>query len=498
MSISVRRLIHRGAARDVVRDRIALEDALNTTLPQDGRLVLIRKLTVQGELASLRQRHGTVRRGWIGAVAGAVHAVSPFAGQANCVWFASPAEAEAMLLRKLLAGEPVVGWFWALAVPDWRYLPLVDWLPLRIAEYLRKPDHAALARIAQTCIEAGRATELIDATARALRVAPDHPVNEGGPLPSPGPNIAGRPRMGPSEEIPVASAVRRLRQSVLTPAWVAMLLRIEGADAPTITCRDLVLAILREKVRRASPALALDQRLLGEVAEALWAIAAGPLARPLAESGAPGGTAPAFPEAEESFNEASRAAPLRREAGGEASREGHILPAAQAEMSSEFDSAEAPVERPLEVVSRHAGLWLVVPPLIRLGFREWLSERPRLLGEDPGRRLILAVALHHDIPRNDPALSPLAIHEDAGENFAWIDPWRAGLDRWLRRTARRRTHDLVARAGRIAFDGDRLDIAYPLDAADLRLRRLALDSDAGWTDWLGLSVRFHFGGSRAL
>lgn len=158
-------------------------------------------------------------------------------------------------------------------------------------------------------------------------------------------------------------------------------------------------------------------------------------------------------------------------------------------------AAEALAERPHEAASHHAGLWLVVPPLIRLGFREWLGERPELLGKDPGRRLILAIARHHGVPPADPALAMLDTHEEGEDPPAWIHLWRSGLDRWLRRNARRRTHDLVRRPGWIAVGDDRLDVRYPLDAADLRLRRLALDSNAGWTDWLGLSLWFHFGGS---
>jgi hypothetical protein len=116
-----------------------------------------------------------------------------------------------------------------------------------------------------------------------------------------------------------------------------------------------------------------------------------------------------------------------------------------------------------------------------------------LLGENPGRSLILAVARHHRVPTDDPALAPLAPVEADEDLPAWTTPWRIGLDRWLRRTARRRTHDLVRRPGKFALGEDRTDIYFPLDAADLRLRRFALDRDPGWVGWLGLSVRYHFG-----
>ena len=112
MAVSVGKLIHRGEARYAARDRIALEDALHTTLPDDGRLVLVRRLQVHGEVADPARRQDAVRRGWVAAVSGAVHGGAVAATRANCVWFASREEAEALLLRKLLAGEPVDGWFW--------------------------------------------------------------------------------------------------------------------------------------------------------------------------------------------------------------------------------------------------------------------------------------------------------------------------------------------------------------------------------------------------
>ena len=184
-----------------------------------------------------------------------------------------------------------------------------------------------------------------------------------------------------------------------------MLARIESPAAPGTASRDLVLAIVREKVRRASPALALDPLLLSDVAEVLSDMAKGGPAPLLAERAATGDAcAPALSEAADRSRRVSHGAPVQRdtrEGGGPA----HSPPVAEPEARPKLaEASEAPAERPHEVASRHAGLWLVVPSLIRLGFREWLAERPELLGEDPGRRLILAIALHHRVPRTDPAL----------------------------------------------------------------------------------------------
>ena len=152
-----------------------------------------------------------------------------------------------------------------------------------------------------------------------------------------------------------------------------------------------------------------------------------------------------------------------------------------------------PAQLPRPGASRHAGLWLILPSLVRLGFGEWLAARTELLGDDPARSLILAVATHHRVALDDPALVPFAPFAIDETVPAWTEAWRIGLDRWLRRTARRRTHDLAARPGKVLLGEHRVDIHFPLDAADLRLRRLALDRDPGWVAWLGLAVRYHFG-----
>ncbi|MCJ2186505.1 hypothetical protein [Novosphingobium beihaiensis] len=501
MAVSVHRLVHRGAARDTVRDRIALEDAFQTALPQDGRLVLIRKLTVRGQVASPHHRQEAVRRGWIEAVAGSVHAASTFAQQANCVWFASRAEAEAILLRKLLSGESVEGWFWALAVPGWHGYALDDWLSRRIALYLREQDHSALARAAQTCIEAGRSGAFVAAADHALR--PQVTASAFSEAPSHSHTGSADPA---SEDLTCESAAAvqriagRLQHTVLTPAWIDVLHRLEYADLPSAAYRELSLALLQERIRRASPALVLAPQRLCQVAQRLAEIAAGRLvpASPRPDTDAH----PGIPAAGIMPEQASpHTAPHDRQLPGRSETAPPPVPATSREAQSSHamppETAEPAPVLAERMESGHAGLWLIVPSLIRLGFRSWLSTHPGLLGDDPGRRLVQAIARHHRVLPADPALAVLVMAPEEDEPPVWIGWWRTGLDRWLRRTARRRTHDLIARPGRVFVGEDRLDIRFSRDAADIRLRRLALDSDPGWTDWLGLSLHFHFGGGEA-
>jgi len=131
-----------------------------------------------------------------------------------------------------------------------------------------------------------------------------------------------------------------------------------------------------------------------------------------------------------------------------------------------------------------------VPALIRLGWREWLLARAELIGTDPVRTLIGAIARHHRVPLDDPALAPLAL--DECEPPLWAEAWRRALRRMLRRQARLPLARLVWKPGHLAWTDERLVVRFPLAAIDLRLRRRALDVDPGWVDWLGLSVRYLF------
>ena len=55
-----------------------------------------------------------------------------------------------------------------------------------------------------------------------------------------------------------------------------------------------------------------------------------------------------------------------------------------------------------------------------------------------------------------------------------------------------RLSELARRRGWLHLTDDTLLVRFPLEAADLRLRRLALDADPGWVPWLGLAVRYHY------
>ena len=51
---------------------------------------------------------------------------------------------------------------------------------------------------------------------------------------------------------------------------------------------------------------------------------------------------------------------------------------------------------------------------------------------------------------------------------------------------------LLTRPGRVVLTSTHWDVIFDLNQTDLRLRRVALDSDPGWVVWLGKVVQFHY------
>jgi hypothetical protein len=86
-----------------------------------------------------------------------------------------------------------------------------------------------------------------------------------------------------------------------------------------------------------------------------------------------------------------------------------------------------------------------------------------------------------------------------GENFLApaLDVWRVGLNRWLRRRAGISLAETVRRPGWLLADPAHVTARFPLRAADIRLRRLALDVDPCWVPWLGRGIVYLYGDTPA-
>ena len=65
---------------------------------------------------------------------------------------------------------------------------------------------------------------------------------------------------------------------------------------------------------------------------------------------------------------------------------------------------------------------------------------------------------------------------------------------YLRRHGGISLRTLLQRSGRVLLTATYWDVMFDINQTDLRLRRIALDSDPGWVVWLGRVVQFHYDG----
>jgi hypothetical protein len=476
------------------RVRFAIEDSLRTSIPDDRRLVLLRKMQVRGTVNSLHPatRDAAVRESWLAAIAGARHGDDDGAADANCVWFASRVEAETLLLSRLLAGRPIHGWYWKLAVPDWRGRPVRMWLADLISEALGRGEDQRVFSIARCFVAAGSSEQLIELfasegtkprlTVRPIAAKPASAI------------IAAERQQGPTdfEDMPAQAIVSSMPPE-LRRAIVA--LDRTGGEASL-----LGRAMVRAWVLKRSPALALSPALLATIIAATVELVISRRFFPPPGLAARGKATPSRREPARSRSKRRTTSARKEVAAEEQQRQTPAAPAHAEAVNHRAPGPDvlpdgAPYPFSQRVHSAHAGLWLVVPSLIELGFREWLAQRRELLGTNPASRLLHEIGRHNRVAVDDPALVVLGPLADAESRPEWVLLWRHGLDRWLRRTVRRRLHDLVSRSGELDFGELELVVHYPAAAADIALRRQALDRDPGWTDWLGLSVRYNFGGT---
>jgi len=475
-----------------------VSDALRTTLHDDGRLVLVRRMAL-GRFSLSRGDRLVAERteaAWRDLIGRSCHGSSSSAASADCVWFHSSAEARTVLLRELAAGRPAFAWFWKLAVPEWRGQPMSVWLQERFEAALRQGDGAALLEVIEGSLAADCQTPASDALAAVLSTP-------GAPSPRSHPNLVGMGGAASSnadllEALPNASAaISRIAQTIAPrlPDKIRLALSEAGRRSGGL---HLLATLARALIRRSHPELLLDTAVADQaVASLIRVLVDQPAAlQPRFEPSvtthsaqsvnepAPVSTSPASPTA---------AAATSPAAGTPASRD---LAEPEPPMSAPSQSPLTPkvAFQSAEQASACAGLFLVVPVLIRLGWRDWLVRHPNLLPLRPGVGLLHHIALRHHVPPGDPLWDRFG--ELASEDLATIRPelelWRRGLDGWLRRSVRRRLHDLVLRPGWLSGDAERLVVRFGLSRIDLALRRRALDSDPGWVDWLGHSLRFEF------
>lgn len=146
---------------------------------------------------------------------------------------------------------------------------------------------------------------------------------------------------------------------------------------------------------------------------------------------------------------------------------------------------------PQEQASAGAGVLLAIPALERLGLGVRLAHDPDAAAAAFGRHLLCHIARRARLPPED-GLFLLLDAPDPPPDAGLLQAWRVGLDRWLRRRAGLRLSSLARKQGWLLRTEASLEARFAENAADLRLRRLALDTDPGFVPWLGLSVGYHY------
>lgn len=145
-----------------------------------------------------------------------------------------------------------------------------------------------------------------------------------------------------------------------------------------------------------------------------------------------------------------------------------------------------------ELPSAAAGLFLLIRPLVLMGLQDWLDRDPDLAADGFARELLRVIGHRYRAPADDPVFAVLDQRSSAILPDQALTAWRVGLDRWLRRRARIKLAEVVRKRGWISASDDAVNVRFRVEAAELRLRRLALDVDPGWVPFLGLAVRYHY------
>jgi hypothetical protein len=493
------RAAQEGDARHI---SIALSDALRTaTIPgaDEERMVVVRKLALgrvsrwASPMTLALHIETAMRKARLSAVPFAL----PAATEANAVIFPGRAEAILTLARRLTRGLEPNEWFWRAIVAGWNapYSRGERWVALIDAAHGLPQSAAISAKILAEAIAAGVEDELLRALEPGQGAAwlqlegwnfnEDRSVEPAAPEPQ-------LRSWTPRHREVIDRCERHWGERSDRLAWVATVLAVD--EHPSSAANPKLLAATRQRLGLARIHGGLEKR--------------GTRPRPFRGretdlSPPPNDTVPGRAPATE-IDESG----VERKWGPAqlaANEPGEVAPlldlTTEMELSPEF--------------SGYAGLLFVVPILTRLGFTEFVNAHPDLLECEFPARLLRFIGARVGLPRDDPLARALdsspsfepafrdrELPEPVRDILAFPAPrgrvdslcltWLTLVRRWSRRRARLGLISLICRPGRVAISQTHIDLSFDLAAADVRLRRVALDVDPGWVPWLGRVVRFHY------
>ncbi len=494
-----------------------IEDALRTTIGDTNRLIIVRRMAVGG-IGPMAQMARNVDLAWRDIQAVACHASSDSASAANAVWFHDQAEAQDLLLRRLLRGAQAQAWFWALALPDWGGCSAVEWVAATLstlATSCANNDHIALVQTALTLGADDFAQQLV----AYLIDSPTAPHGEmrtydPGRLHADDRNEEQTDyKPGDQNHDPVLPYLEEYAAIIdhvirIMPPILCTALRTLHRAVPSAAIAPILYATLY----RSYPVLRLFQDHADYIVKALWARLLHPSATPFPIFDASAQRKQKWNKkiATEQDQEISdtwvaQTQPASRDHSGSSIQEiSHSIEADTSAVASAARTRLPELSLPPdawqeEQHTKAAGIFLIIRPLQHLGWRQWIiahadPARAQICA-DPTAALCVAILRHHRVADDDPAMLywQMRCNADVSQiRHDSLNLWRIGLDRWLRRYTGMNLHHLLHRTGWIAARDAALHIRFPAAGAVIGLRRHALDSDPGWVDWLGLSVRYHF------
>ncbi len=437
--------------------RFRVEEALRLSGRDGGeRLVILRRLDLGRIDQGLNERTSSVLRDMI---ANAVPAFSAASARANAVWFESREVAQANLLEILLAGVEPLAWYWPKAVPELKHGAAPARLVL-LKQLQRSPKgRIKLAQLVRRMVEDGTLLRLLRqiSDADATHLVDIWPGRTSLALP-----------IHRAHQILVNSLPLQPALPTATPADTQLRAESQRVSKPiaSITNRALLLTMPRHSAVRqwlynalvlaAYPSLVEDAAHVQSMARELDLM----LAKTDADVEAPRADVPQAPTL------------------------------ATASVSNDnLQSGPAPQLLSLERRSTAAGLFYLLRPLRQLGYDAWLKQHPHEAARQHGLQLVRHIAVRQRVDETDAVWGLLPAEADPGIDTS---PWRIALDRWLRRHCRLNLAKVIKRMGWLQWGEDHISVRFPLDSADLRLRRRGVDIDPGFVSWMGRSVHFTF------
>lgn len=499
------------AEEEARRVSIVLTDALHTAsipVAERGQMLLVRKLELGriSSSASAATLALLVERALREVQVAAVPFDLPAAIDANAVLIPGRAEAIARLARLHARGIEAREWFWTSAVPAWGdgLSRGERWVALLEAAHALPEAVLVAAEVVREAVHAGVENELLAATAQQqvrnwLRV-------EGWSMAVPAKATSAKSLLTPRQ----AKIVRRWQRDRDVPeewlTWIVLMLAVAERPARAADARlpARAAAWLDSNAERADPA----PRAKAKTRSAPSRVAND--SRP-AESALESAVAHSAFVRPEAVTTSEAAITLEIDESAE------LIDTPAASANHELTPALSATNRAdalLGEYTRFAGLLFLVPVLERLGFAEFLETNPPLLASRCPAQLLRFIGARIGMKPHDsmslalgdaepfeigelrglpePALELLASPIPRGRIDTPEMAWLTILRRWCRRHARIGLASLVCRPGRVATSRTHLEIYFDLAAADLRVRKAALDVNPGWVPWLGRVVCFQY------